>query len=114
MHVGSGKDPGTLSAGRSEGGFLINSEDDRGRPRLGVALLASKVFARTDETGDLGKRRKRMGWDCEVGIGVTGRDMAGVSLRKVNDGVRDGGVPAGEAAMGPNSGENRAIDMEGR
>ena len=69
MRAGLGKDPGTLSVGGSEGGFLINSEDDWGRPRSGVALLVSKVFARTDETGDLGERRERMGWDCEVGIG---------------------------------------------
>ena len=93
----------------------MNSEDDRARPRSGVALLASRVFARMDETGDLGERRERMGWDCEVGIGVIGRDVAGVSLRKANDdGGRDGGVPAGEAAMEPKSGENCAIDVEGR
>jgi hypothetical protein len=90
----------------------MNSEDDRGRPRPGVA---SKVFARMNETGDLGERCESMGWDCETGIGETGGDVVGVSLRKADDdGVRDGGVPAREAGMGLKSGENCAIDVEGR
>ena len=43
-----------------------------------------------------------MGWDCEMGMGETGGDVAGVSLGNANeDGVRDGGVPAGEVVMGP-------------
>jgi hypothetical protein len=48
----------------------MNSEDDRGRPRPGAA---SKVFARMNEAGDLGERCESMGWDCETGIGRTGR-----------------------------------------
>ena len=93
----------------------MNNEDDRGRPLPGVALLASKVFVRMDGTCDLGEKCEIIGWDCEVGIGETGGVVAGVSLRKANDdGVRDGGVPAREVVIGPKSGENCAIDVEGR
>ncbi len=93
----------------------MNNEDDRGRPRRGVALLASKVFVRMDGTCDLGGDCERMGWDCEMGIGETGGVVAGVLLRKAtDDGVRDGGVPAREVVTGPKSGENCAIDVEGR
>lgn len=96
----------------------MNSEDDRGRPRPGVALLASEVFGRMDGTGGLCERCERcesIGWDCEMGIGETGGGVAGVSLRRANDdGVRDGGVPAREVVIEPKSGENCAIDVEGR
>jgi len=51
-------------------------------------------------------------------MGETGGDVAGVSWSKTYDeGVRDGGVPGGEAVMVPltlKSGENCAIDEEGR
>lgn len=115
MGARSGEGPGTISVGESEGGFLMNIEDDRGRPRPGVASLASKAFVRMDGTGDLGEKCERMGWDCEMGIEETGGDVARVSLRKANDDrARDGGVPGGEAVIGPKSGENRAIDVEGR
>ena len=93
----------------------MNSEDDRGRPRPGVALLASKVFRRMDGTCDLCERCESIGWGCELGIGETGEDVAGVSLWRANDdGVRDGGVPAREVVIEPKSGENCAIDVEGR
>lgn len=56
----------------------MNNEDDRGRPRPGVDLLASKVFVRMDGTCDLGEMCESIGWDCETGIGETGGVVAGV------------------------------------
>ena len=117
----AGEGPGTTSMGEPSGGlgaFLMNSEEDRGRPRPGSALLGSKDFERIAETGDLGEECESMGWDCEMGMGEAGGDVAGVSLGKASDdGVRDGEVPAGEPVMGPptpKSGENSAIDVVGR
>lgn len=119
--AGAGEDPGTVSVGKPEGGpwaCLTNSEDDRGRPRPGGTLLGFSEFERAGETGDIGEMCGRIGWDCEMGIGETGEDVAGVSLGKADDDdVRGGGVPAGEAViepLTPSGGENCAIDEEGR
>lgn len=112
-----GEGAGTISVGGPEGEFLINNEDDRGRPRPGVALLASRVFARTGETGGSGEKCESICWDCEMGIGETGGGVTGAGVSRWNandDDERDRGVPAGEAVMASKSGENCAMDVEGR
>jgi len=60
----AGVGSGTVSVGKPEEGLgacLMNSEDDRGRPRPGGALLVWRVFEWGAETGDLGEMCERIG-----------------------------------------------------